>query len=234
MASCRKFLPRRILRCVPGWRTSVALCFSLAAGQSFAASQTDEARELFESTNLIQFQVELDDAEYQQLAQRPGSYVSGTVRVAGRTFEQVGIRLKGTGTFQPINKHPSLSLKLNWKLPGQEFAGMSKVFLENSGQDATRLCKMVSSGAFTDAKIPASRITQVRVDLNHRDLGLYPNHRDLGLYVVTEGINKHFLKRHFQNSEGNLYEAEFQEIGPGLKQENGPPGDHSDRRALRS
>src|SRR5581483_1567793 len=53
-----------------------------------------------------------------------------------------------------------------------------------------------------------------------------------GRYVVSEAINKQFLKAHFGDDSGNLYEADFRDINRMLKQANGAPGDQSDLRSL--
>lgn len=188
------------------------------------ANQNEEkAEEFFNSTNLITFQIELQDSEYQQLAERPKTYARGRVRVGDQVWEDVGIRLKGSGTFQTIFDHPSLALKFNWKQAEQRFSGLPKLFLENSGQDASRMCKLLANGAYADAGIAAPRITQARVQLNRRDLGRY---------VVSEAINKNFLKNHFGNNTGNLYEADFRDLNRMLKQANGAQTDQSDLRRL--
>src|SRR5690349_3491500 len=70
----------------------------------------------FESHHLSTFLVELGPAEVQRLAHWPRKYVSGKVTVDGRVFERVGVRLKGTGTFEPISRHPNLTLKFNWQI----------------------------------------------------------------------------------------------------------------------
>jgi len=199
------------------------LTFGGFLSQAGTAENDQKAEEFFNSTNLLTFQVDLEPFEIGQLAQRPKTYVRGRVRVAGVELENVGIRLKGSGTFQPVYELPSLALKFNWKESHQRFAGLTKLFLENSGQDATRMCKLVANGVFADGGIPAPRITQARVMLNDRDLGLY---------VVAEAINPDFLKQHFGNATGNMYEAFFRDINRGLKQDNGEPGDQSDLRDL--
>src|SRR5260370_21676018 len=140
--------------------------------EAIGAQNEEKAQDFFDSTNLTTFRVELDNPEFGQLAQRPKSYVRGRVRVGESTWENVGVRLKGSGTFQPVYAHPSLTLKFNWKEAGQRFEGLNKLFLENSGQDATRLCKFIANAAFADGGIPAPRITQARVQLNERVLGL--------------------------------------------------------------
>jgi len=58
------------------------------------------------------------------------------------------------------------------------------------------------------------------------------NGRDLGLYVAIEGMNKHFLKRHFKDSKGNLYEGYLRDIDRRLDQDAGPDTTQADVSAL--
>ena len=199
------------------------MLLALAGRLGAASGPEEQAREFFQSTNLLTFRVELDDAAVAELSQNPRRYVRGTVRVGDGVWEDVGIRLKGSGTFQPITERPSLALKFNWKGPHQRFCGLHKLFLENSGQDASRMCKLVANGVFADGGIAAPRITQAKVSLNNRDLGRY---------VVSEAINKDFLKAHFGDDHGNMYEAFFRDVNRGLKQDNGTPGDQADLHEL--
>jgi spore coat protein H len=204
---------------------SLALFISVVGASVNAPAGQNEiqAQAFFDSTNLTIFRVQLEPAEFRGLVERPRSYVRGRVCVGEKTWENVGVRLKGNGTFQPITARPSLTLKFNWKEAHQKFAGLNKLHLENSAQDASRLCKLVANGAYADGGVAAPRVTQGTVQLNGRDLGLY---------VVSESINKDFLKMHFGNSEGNLYEGEFRDINQGLKQENGVKGGLEDLRDL--
>ncbi len=161
--------------------------------------------------------------EYQRLARDPRTYVPGTVSVEGRTFQQVGVRLKGTGTFQPIGRRPNLALKFNWRIPHQEFCGLTKIYLNNSRQDPSFLCELIAGGAFADGGVPVPRITHARLVLNGRDLGPC---------VVAEAVNRHFLGRHFKSADGRLYEGEFRDINSPLELDSGPPGDDSNLQAL--
>ena len=126
----------------------------------------------FQSPQLCTFQVELGPAEYRELSQNSRGYVLGRVRVDGQVYEQVGVRLKGSGTFEPVGRHPNLALKFNWKNPKQEFSGLTKLFLNNARQDPSYLSEYIASGAYADAGVPSPRITHARVELNGRDLGL--------------------------------------------------------------
>lgn len=202
-----------------GW----VLLGALIPAFGIAAEPPQTASEFFAGTNLVTFRIVLENRASQQLEERAKTYVSGRVDVGDQVFEDVGIRLKGSGTFQPLYDHPSLAVKFNWHNPRQRFAGLTKLFLENSGQDATRMCKALANGAYSDGGLAAPRITQARV---------FVNGRDLGSYVVSEAMNKKFLKDHFGNGAGNLYEADFRDLNQMLKQANGPPGDQADLHAL--
>lgn len=211
-----------------------ALLWSLAIGRGQAAKNhpTQRARTsssagnaFFTQSNLTLVRVELGAGEHQRLSLFPRQYVPGRVWINGRSFTQVGIRLKGTGTFQPLSKHPNLALKFDWQRADQDLDGLTKIYLNNSRQDPTLLCDFIASGVFAEAGLPAPRITHARVQLNGRDLGLC---------VVSEAVNKAFLRRHFQNSEGNLYEGAFRDIGARLDQDHGDPEDLAGLTALRT
>lgn len=182
-----------------------------------------KSQAFFDRPDLPVFDVEIGAAEYQRLLRSPKRYVPGKVLVCGRTFQDVGIRLKGTGTFQPVSLQPNLALNFNWKRPEQDLEGLTKIYLNNSRQDASLLCELVASGAFRDGGVPAPRITQARARLNGRDLGLC---------VVAEAVNRRFLKQHFPSADGNLYEGAFQDVRSGLEQDNGNRGDQSDLAGL--
>src|SRR5690348_9362773 len=66
-----------------------ALFVALAALPVAASDHEEKAQDFFESTNLLTFKVELDNAEFNQLAQRPRTYVPGRVRVGERVWENV-------------------------------------------------------------------------------------------------------------------------------------------------
>ncbi len=212
-----------------GWALLAVWLFGALGGpiqtQARAESLSPGALDdFFTRPRLATFEVELTPAAEAQLNRFPRRYVPGRIAVDGRWFE-VGVRLQGTGTFEPLSRHPNLTIKFNWVKPGQEFGGVTKLFLKNARQDPTLLCEYAASAAFADAGLPAPRITHGRVRLNDRDLGLC---------VVAEAINKPFLRRHFKDEHGTLYEGAFRDIRPGLDQDNGQPSDGSDLAELRS
>jgi spore coat protein H len=140
-------------------------------------------------------------------------------------LRDAGIRLKGHGTFQPIDRKPAFALKFNEFVSGQEYRGLSKLVLNNSAHDGSFMREWLAAELYHDAGIPAARITHARVVFNGRDLGFY---------VLAEAMNKNFLKRAFENGGGNLYEGESKDIDQKLDQENGDDTTQSDLKALLS
>ena len=64
----------------------------------------------------------------------------------------------------------------------------------------TYLTEIICGGMFLAAGVPAARGTHALVELQGRKRGLY---------VLKEGFDRTFLKRHFKNTSGNLYDGGF-------------------------
>jgi hypothetical protein len=134
-------------------------------------------------------------------------------------YREVGIHLKGVGSFRPFNEKPSFSVKFDRFTQGQTYHGLSKFMVNNASQDPTFLAEMIATQMFRDAGLPAARVTHAFVEVNGRPLGLY---------VLIEAMNKDYLKQHFRNAKGNLYEAYLQDINQKLDQDGGTDSSQSD------
>ena len=218
----------------PGAKSVRSLLFAFFASLSLAtpapgatitnpAPKSDASGAFFNDPGVRTFHFEIAPAGLSLLQRSQRTYVKGTVREGSQVFTNVGIRLKGMGSFRPIYEKPSLAVKFDEFVEDQEYSGLTKLMFNNSVQDHTYMVEALGTQLFRDAGLPAARVTHARVVLNGRDLGLY---------VVIEAMNKRFLKQHFTSSRGNLYEAYLQDIDGRLEQDNGELGDQSDLRAL--
>lgn len=152
--------------------------------------------------------------------------VLATVREGGILYSNVAVHLKGAaGSYRSFDDKPALTLSFSKHASGQRFHGYSKISLNNSVQDPSYLSEAISRELFEAAGVPAPRADHVTVVLNGRDLGLY---------VLTEGWGKPFLRRHFRNVDGNLYDGGFvQDITARLEVNSGDdPGNRADLDAL--
>jgi hypothetical protein len=191
-----------------------------------ARAATDSSDEFFDNHTIPRIRIQLDQDALAALRNKFREYTKATVMEGTNIWRDVGIHLKGQyGTFQGIDGRPSLTLNFDKYQKGQRFHGLDKLHLNNSGQDPSYLCEMIGRQLFEAAGIPTPRASHARVELNGRDLGLF---------VLVEGYDKKFLRRHFENPDGNLYDSEFRhDITDPIKKSSGKgPDDHSDLRAL--
>jgi spore coat protein CotH len=185
-----------------------------------AASSGD----LFAQPKVHRIKIELGDSALESLRKDPKRYVKATVREGATTLADVGIRLKGSGTFQTVDKKPSFSIKFNEFVKGQEFHGRGRILLSNSHQDPTYLCEAIGGEIFRAAGVPAAKATFARVEINGRDVGLY---------VLTEAVNKDFLSQYFKKAKGNLYEGSNNDVTDKLEKDGGDDSvEQNDVRAL--
>ncbi len=124
------------------------------------------------------------------------------VTIDGVSFDDVGAKKRSFCNSYSEDK-PALGLSLDKFKPEQKKAAMrafgaDSLTLGNSLQDPSFVRQCLSYKLFNDAGIKSPRCNFVHVKVNGRDLGLYVN---------IEPLKKPFLKRHFGEPLGNLYEA---------------------------
>lgn len=199
----------------------------LSSASLFAARAKPDRTDIFFTNYTIpRIRIQLDTNALAALRNKYREYVKGTVIEGETTYRDVGIHLKGQyATFQGIDGRPSLTLNFDKFVKGQNFRGLDKFHLNNSAQDPSYLCEIIGRELFQAAGVPTARATHARVELNGRDLGLF---------VFIEGTDKSFLKRHFKNPNGNLYDSGFRhDISEGIEKKSGQgPDDHSDLHTL--
>lgn len=177
----------------------------------------------FNDPNLRTFRIQVDEPALAVLEKNDRSYVRASIREGTNVFPDVGIHLKGMGSFRPFNEKPSIAVKFDRYLDKQRFHGLTKIMLNNASQDGTYLAELMATAMFRDAGVPAARVTHAFVEINGRALGLY---------VVIEAMNKPFLRQYFPNPEGNLYEAYLLDINEKLDQDGGPDSNQADLQRL--
>lgn len=181
--------------------------------------------DIFKDLEIPKIQILLESSELSKLKNNPREYVSATIREGGQVYTNVAVRLKGSvGSFRQINDLPSFTVNFDKFSEGQKFHGLKKIHLNSSVQDRSLLEEKISREIYEAAGVPAPRAGHAEVMLNRRLLGLY---------VLVEGVNKQFLKRHFSDTGGNIYEGKSGAEVPGLPTNSGDdPRDKSRLRAL--
>jgi hypothetical protein len=179
--------------------------------------------ELFSPNRFLSFKIELTESALAELNRNERAYALAHLSDGKRAYSDVGIHLKGMGSFQPLTQKPSFTVKFDRFVPGQRYLGLKKFMLNNSVQDPTFLAEWLSSQMFRDAGVPAPRVTHAFVEFNGRQLGLY---------VLVEAVTSDFLTQHFKNGRGSLYEGYLQDIDQPLDQDGGPENGQQDLKKL--
>jgi spore coat protein CotH len=207
-------------------KACVVFLLALIALPLFAAEKkkkSDLATEFFTGKTIHRIKVTIPDDQLAALRKDNRKYVRGTVTIGDTVLANTAIRMKGMGSFQPLEGKPSFAVKFDEFAPDQEYMGLQKIMLNNSSQDGTYLAELMGLSLFRDAGLPTARITHAYVQLNGRDMGLY---------VIAEAMNKDFLRQHFKSPKGNLYEAYLHDIDGNMDQDNGEDTQQTDRKAL--
>ena len=194
-----------------------------SAPRSVAAAQKPApGADFFAEPVLRVFKIEVSDAALSRLRSDPRAYVQGRIVEGDHVLTNVAIRLRGHGSFRSLDEKPNFAINFHEFATNQTYRGLKKLMFNNSVQDATGFAEFLATQLFRDAGLPAARVTHAQVQLNGRDLGLY---------VVIEAMTREFLKQHFKNPNGTLYEG-GPDIDGVLEQDGGVRGDQSDRAKL--
>lgn len=156
----------------------------------------------------------------------PFTVFPGTITIDGERFDNVGIRKKGfLGSV--TRTRPSLKISFDEYEPDREVFGLERLTLNNNQQDDSQLDTCLSYQVFGAAGLAAPRCNWARVTVNGEDLGVYSN---------VESVRRRFLARHFENSDGNLYEGQVADLRDvwvdNYEEKQGNDGDRSDLSAL--
>ena len=191
----------------------VALCGAANAAESKALKKASlgATEQLFAEPKVLEVSVEIPQAQLDALKQEPRVYVKATVKEGTNVYANTGFRFKGTNVTAKTGR-PSFTLKFNEFITDQRFQGQRKLGFESSEHDPSYLGEVIANDLFRSAGIPAPRNTFARVLLNGKEAGLY---------VVSEGVNKDFLDKHFDKSKGNLYEGDGTDITDKLDKDSG-------------
>ncbi|MEQ1500704.1 MAG: CotH kinase family protein [Myxococcota bacterium] len=162
-----------------------------------ASTSTDPSDPLFGDDQVLAFAIAVDPADEAALDVQGGPGVPGTLTYDGVTLD-VTVKLKGSGTFQPLAGKPSFVLDVNDRVPGQRLRSLEAITLNNADHDPTYVREFLAYELFTAAGVPSPRAGFARVTYNGADYGLY---------VHVEAVDDVFLARWFADPSGMLLEG---------------------------
>jgi len=204
------------------------LCFTLSVLAAFlltglfmapaiaAKAAGDGSEEIFNSTIIGEVWLDIpnlswtpiDDVALTACEPHPRSYYPGTVKIGATNFPGSGVRIKGgCGSSRTLEEKAAFKANLSWDdpaIPGcppiRTYKGLKKFTFNNQVEDSSYTHERIGYDFFQKLGIPVPRAAPTRVHVNNQLWGLY-------LHVET--MDRRFLARHFDSSDGMLYEADY-------------------------
>lgn len=140
-------------------------------------------------------------------------YVSVTLKFNGKTWNNVGFRLKGNSSLSSIWRAGIYKLPFRMQfdefedkypeIDDQRLYGFKEVSMSPAFKDNSLIREKVASDIFRMAGIPAAQTAFYKVYINFGD-GL----KYCGVYTMIEAVEDTMLKSQFGEKSGNLYKPE--------------------------
>ena len=175
-----------------------ALLFLIVLGQSEAQSiensfyDTDKIQE-------VRIQFPFDNWTYllDSLRFNGSGFLQGSVKINGKTYDNVGVRYVADQPFTPGQKRNSLRVQLNFMDEEQNLEGHISLQFSNALRDPS-MVREVLGFEIARANMPAPRANYANVYINNDLQGLYAN---------IETIDPLFLEKYFGSSDGAFFQA---------------------------
>ena len=201
------------------WLPRFLLVFCLAfmaCAVDVESEQPEADKGNFDPDHIVQVALTMADSDWQALReqsrsfitefagdcraepfQSPYTYFHASITMDDQQLPDVGVRKKGFIGSQSLDK-PGFRINLDEYVEGAELFGKDNLTLNNSVQDSSLIRQCLAYSLFREAGLPASRCNFARVSMNGEDLGIY---------VHVEPVKRSFLRSHFGEDEGHLYEG---------------------------
>jgi hypothetical protein len=155
----------------------------------------------FDPTVIQTVDIVLSDRAIRALNRGAEEYQEGDVTINGELFPSVGVRLKGSSTWQDLDCGDgyckgAFKIKLNEFVAGQKYGDLERITLNNMTSDYTQSKEIIVYDLLNRHTQLASRASYARVTLNGEPWGLYAN---------IESADDHWLERRFGDATGNFW-----------------------------
>jgi spore coat protein CotH len=168
---------------------------------------------IFDQDTLRTFELEVRASALAKIDKNPAAeqYVEGMLICEGDTISPIGVRYKGSiGAFvncvsgndwaNPSGSKTctklSMKVKINWGDREEKFFNLKKLQFHSQNNDPSQMRERLGYWLFKEMGVPSPRSVHAKVIIN----GEY-----MGLFALTEQIDGRFVKRNFDDDEGNLY-----------------------------
>ena len=161
------------------------------------SATTDDADDMLFGTRITQLELQLDDRARGSLASDPETDVMATLVVDDAAYI-VAVHLKGRMSLRSLSEKPAFRVDMGEYVDGATLYGVRRFTLQNMVQDSSMMAEHLFHVLARASGVPNPRHGYAHVHLNGRDKGLYG---------LMESADDPFLRRWFDDDEGNLYEG---------------------------
>jgi hypothetical protein len=153
-----------------------------------------------------QFELQISSDDIASLRAAPDTWVQATLVYEGRSFGPVGVNLKGTSSFEPIDEKPAFRVNINKFVSGAKFFGLKEILLNNMASDPSMLRERLAYWIGRKiGGVPASRCNHSWVTLNGAPLGLY---------ATVEEPKQQLMAYYFVDATGPVYTIHYADFQP--------------------
>ncbi len=160
---------------------------------------------VFNESIVQSLSIEIADENWQDILNNPLDkiYHRASLTFNGVTLNEIAIRTKGssslTSVFNSGGERFSFKFDINEYVSGQKLFGLKKFVLNNSFHDPSYMREKIAYDLLDEMGVVVPK---------HAYVNFYVNGELRGLYLMLETIDKTFLKKHFGNSQGDLYKPD--------------------------
>jgi hypothetical protein len=147
------------------------------------------------------FDLQISDADIASLRGSPTTWVQATLTFAGRAYGPVGVNLKGTSSFEPIDQKPAFRVNIDKFVKNARFFGLKEFLLNNMTQDQSMIHERLAYWLGRQVGgIPTPRCNHAWVTMNGTTLGLY---------ATVEEAKDQMMAYSFADSSGGVFTVNY-------------------------
>ncbi|HVV50608.1 MAG TPA: CotH kinase family protein [Polyangia bacterium] len=194
------------------WNASPGESNPAGAGQPLAPMAATDAPEMVPAAGDLsdrvlgydlqpEFDLQIADADIATLQSSPSTWVQATLSFQGRAYGPVGVNLKGTSSFEPIDQKPAFRVNINKFVKEARFFGLKEFLLNNMTQDQSMIHERLAYWLGRQVGgIPTPRCNDAWVTLNGTPLGVY---------ATVEEAKDQMMASSFSDSSGGVFTINY-------------------------
>jgi spore coat protein H len=159
---------------------------------------------VFQFQRVLEVHMEIDESQLVALDGGGGWWgsrqqVPAYISIDGVVFPEVGVKLKGSGSFQPLSGKAAFKIDLDDFQDTRQFRGLDHLTFNNLVHDASGVHEVMTYESYRAAGIAAPRVGYAHITLNGTDYGLYAN---------VETYDNNFIRAWWgDDAQGELFEG---------------------------